>query len=121
MKWLWIFRRHHEEVGALAARLISDRDERIRQLEAERRMLWDRLCMFGIGAPVFGVSAPPEEIPTAEKQSQVTVKAPLRRPSEIMRHQDALAQGRYERKQHPSRENEPVATMLRTAEMKVEG
>lgn len=119
MKWLWISRRHHEEVGALCARLIADRDERIRQLESERRMLWDKLCMFGIGDTVFGVSAPSAEIPIGDKQ--VAVKAPLRRPSEIMRHQDALAQGRYERKQHPSRENEPIATMLRTAEMKVEG
>jgi hypothetical protein len=32
---------------------IGYRDRRIAELEAERRILWDKICRLGIGAPVF--------------------------------------------------------------------
>ncbi|MBZ5524792.1 MAG: hypothetical protein LAP21_21345 [Acidobacteriia bacterium] len=107
----WIARRHYEEIKTLCGRLISDRDERIRQLEAERRMLWDKICLLGIGAPVFAAVAPVEEKEEASKSGPEA--APLMmRPSAIMRRMDRLAEERYLRKTHPSRANEEVVAML---------
>jgi hypothetical protein len=117
----WIARRHHEEIKTLCGRLISDRDERIRQLEAERRMLWDKICLLGIGAPVFAVEAAAvEEKAEAGKNGPETAAEPvapavapaMMRPSAIMRRMDRLAEERYLRKAHPSRANEEVVAML---------
>lgn len=38
---------------------IGYRDGRIAELEAERRLLWDKICLLGIGAPVFEGTSPP--------------------------------------------------------------
>jgi hypothetical protein len=113
MKLPWISRRHHEEVSVLCGRLIGDRDERIRQLEAERRMLWDKICLLGIGAPVFAPVAPPEAQESESKQSPPGPAAPVTmRPSAIMRRMDRLAEARYLRKVHPSRANEEVVAAM---------
>jgi hypothetical protein len=114
----WIARRHHEEIKTLCGRLISDRDERIRQLEAERRMLWDKICLLGIGAPVFAVeaAAAEEKAEPGKSGPETAVAAPVApapmRPSAIMRRMDRLAEERYLRRSHPSRANEEVVAML---------
>lgn len=118
MKLPWISRRHHEEVGALWGRLIGDRDERIRQLEAERRMLWDKICLLGIGAPVFAAVVLPEEKEKEKEKEEETRPAAsgsasaTLRPSAIMRRMDRMAEERYLRKVHPSRGSEEVVAML---------
>jgi len=117
MKLPWIARRHHEEIKTLCGRLISDRDERIRALEAERRMLWDKICLLGIGAPVFAAAAVAEEKDEGNKSGTTVPVMPaaapaMMRPSAIMRRMDRLAEERYLRKVHPSRANEEVTAML---------
>ena len=120
MKFPWISRKHHEEVTALCGRLIADRDERIRQLESERRMLWDKICLLGIGAPAFAVTAPATDSAGEEtkepRASSAEASAPVvpanMRPSAIMRRMDRLAEARYLRKVHPSRANEEVVAAM---------
>ncbi len=112
MKLLWISRRHHEEVGALCGRLIADRDARIRELEAERRMLWDKICLLGIGAPVFAAVVLPEEKEKEEEPKPAASSSVTLRPSAIMRRMDRMAEERYLRKVHPSRGSEEVVAML---------
>ena len=114
MKLPLISRRHHEEVGALCGRLIAERDARIRELEAERRMLWDKICLLGIGAPAFAAVVLPEEEEKekdAEARPAASASATLR-PSAIMRRMDRMAEERYLRKVHPSRGSEEVVAML---------
>src|SRR5215469_8861399 len=33
---------------------IGDRDRRVAELEADRRMLWDQICFFAIAQTIFG-------------------------------------------------------------------
>ena len=112
---------------------ISDRDRRISELEAERRMLWDELCLLGFGVPLFSGtpkaldSSPrcdqPKNFPenlsaNAETQSQPGAPPPRHtqapresgtpvavphRPSQIMRRMDRLAEARWRRKIHPAK------------------
>ncbi len=66
----FISRSRHNAECQLWARLIDAKDQRIRELEAERRLLWDKICLLGIGAPLFSPlpGAAPEE-PGKEKSS----------------------------------------------------
>jgi len=93
---------------------IGYRDRRIAELEAERRMLWDKICLLGIGAPVFEGVTPPRsggpETVRQEPQSQPDSHAPAKaesishhRPSMIMRRMDRLAEAKWLRKTHPAR------------------
>ena len=49
-------------------------EQRIAELEQERKMLWDKICLLGIGAPAF---APiPQEAPVEKNDSQSQPKKP---------------------------------------------
>ena len=48
MIWPFISRDRYLEMMTL-------KDQRIAELEEERRMLWDKICLLGIGAPVFAL------------------------------------------------------------------
>ena len=109
---------------------IADRDRRIAQLEAERRMLWDKVCLLGLGVPVFEAGKAPdgsshselsnkpsehsqESLSTSQTQPRPRVAVPLsspraevlgsRRPSLIMRRMDRLAEARWLRKVYPAK------------------
>lgn len=104
---------------------IGDRDRRISELEAERRMLWDKLCLLGIGAPVFegaddpgsqfrgednGRSQPRQKSGADIGNYEATQLLPpeagapgSRRPSQIMRRMDRVAEARWLRKIHPAK------------------
>ena len=110
---------------------IGYRDRRIAELEAERRMLWDKICLLGIGTPVFdGINASrsgdPENVQDLESQSasHSSVKPEVgihHRPSMIMRRMDRLAEERWLRKVRPARgaeqQRDEVMNELNTAHM----
>src|SRR5947209_12966348 len=52
-EWPFIWRGRQVAESELWGRIIEEKNEHIRQLEAERRLLWDKICLLGIGAPVF--------------------------------------------------------------------
>src|ERR1700746_228856 len=97
------------------------RDRRIAELEAERRMLWDKICLLGIGAtlfdganpsrsgdPVIERSGDPENIQGLQSQSSshTSLKreaAIHHRPSMIMRRMDRLAEEQWLRKVRPAK------------------
>ncbi len=115
-RWPFVSRARHDEMKELTGRLIADRDQRIADLEADRRLTINYLTKMGIGHPLY-VPMPEvqAETPEAEgqkksaKQPEATVNM---RPSAIMRRMDRMAEERYLRKVHPSRENAPIAEML---------
>ena len=93
---------------------IGYRDRRIAELEAERRRLWDKICLLGIGATVFRDST--EQIGSADylqQQSEISetpkddsgkaVAVSPRLPSMIMRRMDRLAEERWLRKVRPAK------------------
>ena len=71
------------------------KNQQIAQLEAERRLLWNKLCLLGIGAPVFPHT--PEQ-PSANAPEEKPLK-PIRtsppRPSTIMRRMDRLMEMKW--------------------------
>jgi hypothetical protein len=85
--------------------MVSLKDRRIAELETERRMLWDKVCLLGIGAPMFAARAEEEQKRESEAQSKaVKTKQPFpTRPSAIMRRMDRLAEAKWLRKMYPSR------------------
>lgn len=92
---------------------IGYRDRRIAELETERRLLWDKICLLGIGVPVFdGVSPSRSDDPenVQELQSQSASHSSLKRevgihhrPSMIMRRMDRLAEERWLKKVRPAK------------------
>ena len=108
-----VSRARHEELKAAYERMVAALAAQLEELKAERRILWDKICLLGIGAPMFG--ALPEE-PVAEEKTdkkQVERPAPLpQRPSAIMRRMDRLAEGRWLRKLHPAANNKPLMDQL---------
>lgn len=100
---------------------IGYRDRRIAELEAERRMLWDKICLLGIGAtvfdginpsrsggPVIGKSGDPENVQDLQSQSasHSSIEREVgihHRPSTIMRRMDRLAEERWLKKVRPAR------------------
>src|SRR5205085_1786248 len=104
MMWHFVSRDRYQEMTAL-------KDRRIAELEMERRMLWDRICLLGIGAPAFAPTPLEEPSQKNDAQSKPT-KAPAgaavasMRPSAIMRRMDRLAEARWLRKKYPSRVSE---------------
>lgn len=118
---------------------IGYRDRRIAELEAERRMLWDKICLLGIGAPVFdgihasrsgdpviGRSGDPENVQDLQSQSasHSSIEREVgihHRPSTIMRRMDRLAEERWLRKVRPARvaeqQRDEVMTELNAAHM----
>jgi hypothetical protein len=98
MEFLFISRERYKE-------MVSLKDRRIAELEAERRMLWDKVCLLGIGAPMFAPVAKEELKQESEAQNKAEkTKQPVpTRPSAIMRRMDRLAEARWLRKMYPSR------------------
>ena len=142
----FIFRSRFDDMLREKSTQIGYRDRRIAELEAERRMLWDKICLLGIGAPVFdginasrsddprhggtgpvmGRSGDPENVQDLESQSasHSSVKPEVgihHRPSMIMRRMDRLAEERWLRKVRPARvaeqQRDEVMTELNTAHM----
>ena len=115
MKWLFISRSRHQTEIQLWQRLLDEKYRRIHELEAERKLLWDKICLLGIGAPMFTPIGVEEPKPPSEMQSKpANPVAPMpRRPSAIMRRMDRLAEERWLRKQYPSQaNNKEVAAMF---------
>jgi len=104
MKWFpWMSRARYEAESALWLKLLAMREERIKELEQERRLLWDKICLLGIGAPVFTQIAEPEKIPEPEKKQSSPETPKFIRPSQIMRHMDRVAEARWLRKSFPAK------------------
>lgn len=93
---------------------IGYRDRRIAELEAERRILWDKICLLGIGAPVFeganlhGARAPEgtgqdQQSPLESRSSSKAEITSHYRPSMIMRRMDRLAEEKWLRKVRPAK------------------
>ena len=95
---------------------IADRDRLIEELQAERRMLWDKLlnaafCSAEKDVPASAAEArspkpQPAEVeePASETPASRNHHEPvLHRPSQIMRRMDRLAEQRWLRKIHPAR------------------
>src|SRR5436305_11654373 len=51
LNWPLMSRARHDAEAELWGRISSEKDESIKKLEAERRLLWDKICLLGIGAP----------------------------------------------------------------------
>jgi hypothetical protein len=104
MPFLFISRSRHDAEYQLWSRLLESKELRIRELEAERRLLWDKICLLGIGAPLF--TPVPGIEPESSEEKQATPAAPMR-PSAIMRRQDRLAEDRWLRRMRPGKAAEP--------------
>lgn len=96
---------------------IGYRDRRIAELEAERRMLWDKICLLGIGVPVFATTNPGRSCDPEVAQQEMAAQPVSHssgkdefighhRPSMIMRRMDRLAETRWLRKVHPAKSAE---------------
>ncbi|HEV3040498.1 MAG TPA: hypothetical protein VHA33_22235 [Candidatus Angelobacter sp.] len=102
MMWPVVSRDRYQEMVAL-------KDQRIAELEQERRMLWDKICLLGIGAPAF-VPIPQEKHAEKDEKNEVqeashkpTRAAISMRPSAIMRRMERLAEAKWLQKMYPSR------------------
>lgn len=98
MTWPFVSRDRYTEMMLL-------KDQRIAELEDERRMLWDKVCLLGIGAPAF--AAMPQDEPSLKsdapgKPSASSAMAATTRPSVIMRRMDRLAEAKWLRKKQSS-------------------
>jgi hypothetical protein len=100
-----ISRSRHTAECQLWARLIDAKDQRIRELEAERRLLWDKICLLGIGAPLFSPlpGTEPDESGKKGDERQTAQPAVPMRPSAMMRRQDRLAEDRWLRRVRPGK------------------
>jgi hypothetical protein len=99
MIWPFVSRDRYREMMLL-------KDQRIAELEGERRMLWDKVCLLGIGAPAFAVMPQDEPTPRNDTQGKLpasSATAGTMRPSAIMRRMDRLAEAKWLRKTYPSR------------------
>ena len=97
----------HVAEAELWGRIIEEKNKHIKDLEAERRMLWDKICLLGIGAPVFTSLVdddPRQSEEPKEKQGGNAMPTPMR-PSAIMRRMVRLAEARWLRKINPSAVN----------------
>lgn len=108
-EWPFISLARHVAEAELWGRIIEEKNEQIKHLEAERRLLWDKICLLGIGAPVF-VPLAEDEVKHQEeskpKSASSVMPTPMR-PSAIMRRMDRLAEARWMRKINPSIVNHP--------------
>ena len=103
MKWFpWISSARHEAESALWLKLLAACEERIKELEQERRLLWDKICLLGIGAPMFSPVAELEKTQEPEKKQSSPEAPRFIRPSQIMRHMDRVAEARWLRKCFPA-------------------
>ena len=124
MNWFFISRTRYEAERRLWQRLADAHEQRIRELEAERKDLWKKVfsCDEDIRSAPRVKLAPPAEpssegAATAEAaggdaivtdanggSTKAPVARPSMRPSVIMRRQERLAQERWLRKMHPGKE-----------------
>ena len=56
LKTMFLTRSHHEDIIREKNLQIGYRDHRIAELEAERKLLWDKLCLLEIGEAIFDVA-----------------------------------------------------------------
>jgi len=108
MTWPFVSRDRYRE-------MMLFKDRRIDELEDERKMLWDKICLLGIGAPAFAVMPQDDPKPKNDVQAKPTAgsaPAATMRPSAIMRRMDRLAEAKWLRKtqsalgtQHPANTN----------------
>ena len=93
---------------------IADRDRLIAQLQAEHRMLWDKILNVAFSPNEKPASTAadktPAPQPAAREESALETPASrnhlesvLHRPSQIMRRMDRLAEQRWLRKIHPAK------------------
>jgi|SRR5947209_7686366 len=83
------------------------KNQQIARLEAERRLLWDKLSLLGIGATVFS-SAPKETPPNAPAaQALKPIRTSSPRPSTIMRRMDRMMEVKWLRKLCAIPDNSP--------------
>jgi hypothetical protein len=99
----FISRSRHNAECQLWARLIDTKDQRIRELEAERRLLCDKICLLGIGAPLFSPLPGIEPEESGKDERPPSQPAVPMRPSAIMRRQDRLAEDRWLRRMRPGK------------------
>lgn len=124
---------HHNDIIREKNMQIGYRDRRIAELDAERKLLWDKLCLLEIGETVFEdalalhakqVSAPDfqsgvSETPARElaaalagepqcikSKPDVAVRLGRTRPSQIMRRMDRLMHNRWLQKLRPAKSAE---------------
>ena len=96
MIWPFVSRARYQEMAAL-------KDQRIVELENERRMLWDKICLLGIGAPAFApiFQEQPAHDNGPENKSTTAPAATAAfsmRPSAIMRRMERLAEAKWMRR-----------------------
>lgn len=89
MTWPFVSKARYREMAAL-------KDQRIAELESERRMLWDKVCLLGIGAPAFAPIIQEQPAQNDDAVSAIpTVPAVSMRPSAIMRRMERLAEAKW--------------------------
>ncbi len=93
MTWPFVSKARYREMAAL-------KDQRIAELESERRMLWDKVCLLGIGAPAFApiIQEQPDGNDGPEGKSTTppaSAPAVSMRPSAIMRRMERLAEAKW--------------------------
>jgi hypothetical protein len=106
MIWPFVSRDRYQE-------MISVKDRRIAELEDERRMLWDKICLLGIGAPAFApiIGDGPKQQNEVQNKTVASATPPsIMRPSAIMRRMDRLAEAKWLRKNYPSKVKEHAAS-----------
>src|SRR5205085_6795722 len=103
MNWPFVSRSRHQTEIQLWQRLLDEKYRRIHELEAERKLLWDKICLLGIGAPMFPPTGVEEPKPPSERQSKpANPVAPMpRRPSAIIRRMARPAERRRLRQKSP--------------------
>ena len=78
--------------------MLCAKNQQIAQLEAERRLLWDKICLLGIGAPVFSSMAAAPSSNAPEEKSLKPIRTLPPRPSTIMRRMDRLMEANWLKK-----------------------
>lgn len=110
---------------------IADRDRLVGELQAERRMLWDKILNAAFCPAEKPTSAVADKTPASqpaeveESASEVSNRHEpmLHRPSQIMRKMEGLAEQRWLRKIHPAKaaedERDNVIAQLDAAHLEV--
>ena len=93
MKFPLVSRDRYHEMLALHRQRIAD-------LEAERRILWDKICLLGIGAPIFAPISQSKPVATRDGSNQPppNIRIGSMRPRTLMRRMDRVAEDRWLRR-----------------------
>ncbi len=76
-RWPWISAARHDDALRMLNTAIGERDHQISELQAERKMLWDKMSILGLGFPVFAGSQVQEP---AGEEAASTPATPAREP-----------------------------------------